>query len=115
VIDFPRRAAALGEDLFSVNTRLRILPAFAVAAVVVLAALSVVFPRDPTYQGRRLSAWLRSGVMPEHLTPAFQSASSRVAHAQFERGGIAVVVSGAVFVLSAPAPEAKMWQSGETL
>ncbi len=59
VIYFPRRAAALGEDSFSVNTRLRIMLAFVVAAVVVLAALSVVFPREPTYQGRRLSAWLR--------------------------------------------------------
>ena len=59
VIYFPRRAAALGEDLFSVNTRLRILLSFAVAAVVVLSALAVVFPREPTYQGRQLGAWLR--------------------------------------------------------
>jgi len=66
------------------NTRLRILLAFAVAAVVVLAALSVVFPREPTYQGRRLSAWLPSGVMRDHFTPAFRSASSQVAPAQFE-------------------------------
>lgn len=41
------------------NVRLRILLAFAAAAVVVLAALSVMFPREPTYHGRRLSAWLR--------------------------------------------------------
>ena len=56
---FPRRAAALGEDLSSVNTRLRLLLAFTAAAVVVLAALAVVFPREPTYQKRQLSAWLR--------------------------------------------------------
>jgi len=49
----------LSEDLFSVNIRLRIALAFTVTAVVILTALSVVFPREPAYQGRRLSAWLR--------------------------------------------------------
>jgi len=49
----------LGEDLFHVSTRLRITLAFASLAIAVLAALTVLFPREPMYHGKRLSAWLR--------------------------------------------------------
>lgn len=49
----------MGQKLPVLNARFRILLLVGGAALLALALLGALFPREPAYQGRRLSVWLR--------------------------------------------------------